>query len=82
MAFSTLGRHLRKQRSRHSDSRSKGIERSRLVVVELAAAVLVVRTSEFSTALIVLLPNKRQVEVHRGFDQDTLAQLLTVLEKL
>ena len=31
-------RHLRKQRSRHSDSCSKGIERSRLLAVELAAA--------------------------------------------
>ncbi len=64
------------------DSRSKGIERSRLLAVELAAAVPVVRTSEFPLTLIVLLPNKRQVEVRRGLDQDTPAQLLTVLEKL
>ena len=82
LALSTLGRHLRKQRSRHSDSRSKGIERSRLLAVELAAAMPVVRTAEFSTTLIVLLPNNRRVEVRRGFDRDTLAQLLTVLEKL
>ena len=75
-------RHLRKQRSRHSDSRSKDIERSRLVAVELAAAAPVVRCADLSPTLIVLLPNNRQVVVRRGFDQDTLAQLLTVLEKL
>lgn len=82
LAVSTLGRHLRKQRSRHSDSRSKGIERSRLVAVELSAPVPVVRCADLSPTLIVLLPNKRQVEVRRGFDQDTLAQLLTALEKM
>ncbi len=60
----------------------KGIERSRLLAVELSAPVPVIRCAEFSTALIVLLPNEHQVEVRRGFDQDTLAQLLTVLEKL
>ena len=81
LALSTLGRHLRKQRSRHSESRSNGIERSRLVAVELSAPVAVVAGAELSTALIVLLPNKRRVEVRRGFDRDTLAQLLTVLEK-
>ena len=82
MALSTLGRHLRKQRSRHSDSRSNGIERSRLLAVELSAPVPVVRCADLSPTLIVLLPNKHQVEIRRGFDHDTLAQLLTVLEKL
>ena len=37
LAFSTLGRHLRKQRSKPSDVRSKGVERSGLVAVEVAA---------------------------------------------
>ena len=81
VALSTLGRHLRKQGSRHSDPLSKGIKRSRLVAVELSAALPVVRTADLSPTLVVLLPNKRRVEVGRGFDQDTLAQLLTVLEK-
>src|ERR1039458_1454526 len=39
LALSTLGRHLRKQRSKPSESRSKGVERGRLMPVELAAPV-------------------------------------------
>jgi hypothetical protein len=33
-------------------------------------------------ALTVLLSNRRRVEVSRGFDAATLAQLVTVLERL
>ena len=58
------------------------IERSHLVAVELSAPAPVVRCAELFATLIVLLPNERRVEVGRGFDQETLAQLLTVLEKL
>jgi len=82
MAVSTLARHLKKQRSKQMQTDGNIIERSRLVAVELAAAVPVVRTAELSPTLIVLLANKRRVEVGRGFDQETLAELLTVLEKL
>ena len=82
MAVSTLARHFKKQRSKQMQTDGNVIERSRLVAVELSAPAPVVRCSEFSAPLIVLLPNKRRVEVGRGFDQDTLAQLLTVLEKL
>jgi len=82
VALSTLGRHLRKQRSRHSESRSKGVERSRLVPVELAAPAASRATGELVGSPIVLSINRRRVEVHRGFDAETLAQLVTVLERL
>src|ERR1019366_5247146 len=45
LALSTLGRHLSKQRSKHSELRSKGVERGRLMPVELAAPVSSVSTS-------------------------------------
>src|ERR1035441_2556700 len=70
---STLGRHLRKQRSKPSESRSKGVERGRLMPVELAAPV---------ASAIILSINGRRVEVGSGFDAATLAQLVTVLERL
>ena len=73
LALSTLGRHLRKQRSKHSESRSKRVERGRLMPVELAAPV---------ASAIVLSINSRRVEVRSGFDAATLAQLVTVLERL
>jgi DNA invertase Pin-like site-specific DNA recombinase len=73
LALSTLGRHLRKQRSKHSKSRSKGVERVRLMPVELAAP---------DASAIVLSINGRRVEVGSGFDAATLAQLVTVLERL
>ena len=73
LALSTLGRHLRKQRSKPSESRSKGVERGRLMPVELAAPV---------ASAIVLSINGRRVEVGRGFDAATLAELVTVLERL
>jgi hypothetical protein len=37
---------------------------------------------ELPGGLTVLLPNRRRVEVGRGFDAATLAQLITVLERL
>ena len=82
MAVSTLARHLKKQRSKQMQTDGNSIERIHLVAVELSAQAPVVRCAELSAALIVLLPNKRRVEVGRGFDQETLAELLTVLEKL
>jgi ribosomal protein L32E len=82
MALSTLGRHLRKQRSKHSESRSKGVERCRLMPVELGDPVATVSVGEYPGALTVLLSNSRRVEVGRGDDAATLAQLVTVLERL
>jgi len=37
---------------------------------------------EPAVTLTVLLSNRRRVEVGRGFDAETLAQLVTVLERL
>ncbi|MCU1248397.1 MAG: hypothetical protein JWQ49_1426 [Edaphobacter sp.] len=82
MALSTLNRHLKKQQNRQSPTGSNGVEQSRLVAVELAAAVTMASVDEFSGALTVLLSNRRRVEVSRGFDAATLAQLVTVLEGL
>ena len=79
LALSTLGRHLRKQRSKPSESRSQGVERVRLMPVEVAATVV---SGEVSATPIVLSINRRRVEVSRGFDATTLAELVTVLERL
>ncbi len=82
LALSTLGRHMRKQRSKHSESRSKGVEQGRLVPVEVAAPVASIAAGKVSAAAIVLSINGRRVEVGSGFDAATLAQLVTVLERL
>jgi hypothetical protein len=80
MALSTLNRHLKKQQNRQNHAGS--VEQSRLVAVELAAAVATVSVGEVAGVLTVLLSNRRRVEVGRGFDAATLAQRVTVLERL
>ena len=82
MALSTLTRHLKKQQNRQDHVDSEGAGRSRLVAVALAVAVATVSAGECSGALTVRLFNRRRVEVGRGFDAATLAQLVTVLERL
>ena len=82
LALSTLGRHLKKQRSKYSDSRSKGVGRSGLVEVEVAASVVSNAVSEVSATPIVLSIHGRRMEVSRGFDAETLTQLVTVLERM
>ena len=82
MALSTLNRYLKKQQNRQSPAGSNGVEQSRLVTVELAGPVATVSTGEYPGVLTVLLSNSRRVEVGRGFDAETLAQLVTVLERL
>jgi hypothetical protein len=82
MALSTLNRHLKKQQNRQNQAGSIGVEQGRLVAVELASAVTTVSAGESPGALTVLLSNRRRVEVSRGFDAATLAQLVTVLERL
>lgn len=82
MALSTLNRHLKKQQNRQSQAGSKGVEPRRLVAVELASAVTMASVDESPGALTVLLSNRRRVEVSCGFDAATLAQLVTVLERL
>jgi hypothetical protein len=82
MALSTLNRYLKKQQNRQSPAGSNGVEQSRLVAVELAGPVTTVSTGEYPGVLTVLLSNGRRVEVGRGFDAETLARLVTVLERL
>jgi hypothetical protein len=82
LALSTVSPHLRKQRSKSNDVRSKGVERSSLMAVEVAAPVGSMADREVSATRIVLWIRGRRVEVGRGFDAETLAELVTVLERL
>ena len=82
LGLSTLTRYLKRQKDRESPAGSKGIEQSRLVAVELAVPMAAASVDESSGALTVLLSNRRRVEVGRGFDAATLAELVTVLERL
>jgi hypothetical protein len=82
LGLSTLTRYLKRQKNRESPEGSKGVEPSRLVAVEVATAVAPGSVDESCGALTVLLSNRRRVEVSRGFDAATLAQLVTVLERL
>ena len=82
LALSTLGRHLRKQWSERSDSRSKGVERPGLLAVEVAAPGASIAAGEVSAPPLVVSIKGRRVEVGRGFDAATLAELVTVLERL
>jgi len=82
LALSTLGRHLRKQWCKHSESRNRGVEQGRLMPVEVAAPVASIASVKVPAASLVLSINGRRVEVSRGFDAATLAELVTVLERL
>ena len=75
LGLSTLNRHL-KQQTRQSVS--EDIKPHRLVPVEVMSA----KEAEPAGALTVLLSKRRRVEVQRGFDEETLARLLTMLERL
>ena len=80
LALSTLGRHLKKQSS--AQSGSDGVGSSRLVAVEVAATQAQASTGKRTDVLTVLLFNGRKVEVGCGFEAETLARLVTVLERL
>ena len=82
LGLSTLTRYLKRQKDRESPAGSKGVKQSRLVAVELDGPVATASTGEVPGVLTVLLSNRRRVEVGRGFDAATLAQLVTVLERL
>jgi hypothetical protein len=81
LGLSTLNRHLKNQHKRQRASGEDESKPHRLVAVEVAA---VSPATEIKPAgvLTVLLSNRRRVEVQRGFDEETLAQLVTVLERL
>jgi hypothetical protein len=81
MALSTLDRYLKKQQTKPGQPGGDGVGRSRLVKVELAAAAVPVVAGDRPVSLTVLLSNGRRVEVGRGFDAETLAQLVTALER-
>jgi len=51
------------------------------MAVELAAMSASVATRKLHSALTVLLSNGRRVEVDSGFDAETLAELINVLER-
>ena len=82
MALSTLNRHMKKQQKRQNAAEGNALEPRRLVAVEVAATVASGTGVEPAVTLTVLLSNSRRVEVGRGFDAETLAQLVTVLERL
>jgi len=82
MALSTLNRHLKKHAKQQGHIDSQGVGRSCLVEVELPATIAAIAGGERQGILTVLLSNGRRVEVDRGFDQATLAQLVTALERL
>jgi len=81
MALSTLARHLKRQSGEQRLSASTMTGESRLMAVELAAMSASVATRKLHSALTVLLSNGRRVEVDSGFDAETLAELINVLER-
>jgi hypothetical protein len=75
MAVSTLARY---QRRRRQDP-GGGSRGDRWVTVEVTGPRKAVR-SEASSGLVVVAAGGRRIEVERGFDGDTLRELLRVLE--
>lgn len=82
MALSTRGRHLRRQSKEQRLSGTTGVGKSRLIAVELAATSAPAATGKQVSVLTVLLCNGRKVKVGSGFDAETLAELVNVLERL
>ena len=82
LALSTLARHLKKQSGEQQWSGSSMAGERRLIAVELAAMPASAATEKQRSPLTVLLSNGRKVEVGSGFDAETLADLVSVLEKL
>ena len=82
LSLSTLHRHLQKQQHQPQRASQAGGRPGRLVEVQLSSAVTPVGVRERRGLLTVLLSSSRKVEVDRSFDAETLAQLVTVLERL
>jgi transposase-like protein len=82
IALSTLSRYVKKRQIKQSNAGSGVAEPSRLVTVELTAPMASSASRELLGTLTILLSNNRRVEVRRGFEADTLVQLLTVLDRL
>jgi hypothetical protein len=79
LSFSTLDRHLKKLRwkRRRKPISSAGC----LVPVELAGRKSSTQ-QEPSCGLAVVLPGGRRIEVHRDFDTNTFARLVSALERV
>ena len=77
ISLSTLDRHLKKS---SGDLGHK--QPSRLVPVELAVPSSSDVTVKPASGLAVWLSKGRRVEVNCGFDRETLAQLITMLESV
>src|ERR1039458_8732609 len=82
MALSTLARHLKKPSGAQRSSGNSMAGESRLIAVELAAMPISASTGKRHSPLTVSLSNGRKVEVGSGFDAQTLAELVSVLERL
>ncbi|MGD0942343.1 MAG: hypothetical protein ABR905_21830 [Terracidiphilus sp.] len=82
LALSTLARHLKKQSGEQQSNGSSMAGDRRLIAVEPAAMPASAATEKQRSPLTVLLSNGRKVEVGSGFDAETLADLVSVLEKL
>jgi len=79
LSFSTLDRHLKKQRwqrKRKGDRRS-----SELVPVELSSRKTGAE-SESICRLAVVLSGGHKIEVYDGFDSPTLERLISLLERV
>jgi hypothetical protein len=70
--FKTLSRYV----ARYRKEKAEGNQPQRFVAVEVAGPSSSVRE------LAVLLSSGRRIEVKRGFDADTLRQLVAVLEQV
>jgi len=78
LSFSTLNRHLRKQRWKRKDRAVASA--ARLVPVELAARKSPTQHGA-SCSLAVVLSGGRRIEVHPGFDSPTFERLVSALER-
>jgi hypothetical protein len=83
MALSTLVRHLKQQSGEQRlSANGAATGESRLIAVELSAMSASAATGKQHSPLTVLLSNGRRVEVGTGFDAETLAELVSALERL
>lgn len=71
LTWSTLTRHLKKQEKKKAETPPA----SELVAVELCE-------KDRKGGLLVVVSGSRRIEIHRGFDEDTLERLVHVLEKM
>jgi transposase len=76
LSLSTLARYRRRQ----EQTVGEGAEGKRWLAVEVSGSAAVAG-GERASGLAVVLPGGRRIEVGRGFDADTLARLLAVVER-